>query len=391
MLKLWPNTEATVLLGIKYPIIQAPMAILLNLTDTVISTPELVAGISNAGGLGHFGAGLILSNELRGYIQKIKDLTDKPFAVNLAVPGPIKLVSSFSNVHVEETVRITKRKLESFKKEAKFVEVPETEPLDRPQTPETALFMTQIAVILDLKVSILSFSFGVPEYEVIQKLRDANVTLIGTATTVEEALYLQTSGIHLVVAQGFEAGGQRGSFLGSDYTYSEACVGNFALIPQITRKVHIPVLAAGGIMNGAGVLAALVLGASAAVLGTAFLASVESGASPKHKSSLTKFRDRPTVVTRAFTGKPMRVIVNSFTELMGEDEQTIPHYPIQQNLTSPVIKQGMEQDNYDVIPLVAGQGYPLCKAEPCKDIFRVLIQEVETILGIHVEQPEVLD
>lgn len=348
-------TKFTKLLNITYPIIQAPMA-------GGITTPELVASVSNAGGLGSIAAGYLSPDALRNTIQKTKKLTDKPFSVNLFVPS-------------DEKLEVTQEKL----KHAQQLLIPFYEELEIEVPPLPSDFHEPfdelIEIVMDEKIPIVSFTFGIPSKEVIAKLKQNDVFLIGTATTVNEALEIEKAGIDAVVAQGSEAGGHRGTFSTS---FEQALVGSIALIPQVVDYVSIPVIAAGGIMDGRGMLAAEVLGASAVQLGTAFLTCEEAGTNPAHQKAILESFEDSTVITNVFSGKPARGIHNYFIETLNDYEDDIPPFPYQNALTNPIRKEAGKEQNIRFMSLWCGQGARLSKNTSATKLIESIIQDYES-------------
>ena len=257
----WTETPLTELLGVRLPVVQAPMV--------GASTPELAAAVSNAGGLGSIAGTGLSPDELRDAIRETRAHTKRPFAVNLFAPLPEP----------------------SSKGLADWAALLGGEPTLPPAPPWS--LDDQLAVLADESVAIFSFTFGIPP------LDRFDAVTIGTATTVEEAVALERAGVDVVVAQGFEAGGHRGAFLGDP---GRSLVGGLALLPQVTDAVSVPVVAAGGIMDGRGIAAALALGAQGVQLGTAFLGCQESGASEEHRAALGD----ETTISRVMTGRHAR-------------------------------------------------------------------------------------
>lgn len=248
---MWPHTPLTTLLNITYPIIQAPMA-------GGFTSPELVANVCNAGGLGSLGAAYMQPEAIRAAIKKIRELTTKPFNVNLFIPEP--------HHASEQQIAAMHDKLA----EVASIFIKQYRPIT---SPYAQFFDEQMAVLIEEKIPIFSFTFGMLADNWIEKLKKINILLIGTATTLTEAQLLADKEIDVIVAQGSEAGGHRGTFIGKA---DDALIGNFALIPQITDKINKPIVAAGGIMDGRGIVAAQVLGASGVQMGTAFLSCPEA-------------------------------------------------------------------------------------------------------------------
>lgn len=349
------TVELAKALNITYPIIQAPMA-------GGIATPELVSAVSNAGGLGSIAAGYLSPDALRTTIQETKKLTNRPFAVNLFVPSNDEIKIS------EEELKRAQKLLVPFYEELK---------IDVPPLPTNfhEPFNELIEVVIDEQIPIVSFTFGIPQKEVITKFKQNHVFLIGTATTVNEAIEIEKAGMDAVVAQGSEAGGHRGTFSKS---FEQAHVGSIALIPQMVDNVSIPVIAAGGIMDGRGMLAAEVLGASAVQLGTAFLTCEEAGTNPAHKEAILESFEDSTVITNVFSGKPARGIHNYFIETMNDYENEIPPFPYQNTLTNPLRKQASKQQNIRLMSLWCGQGARLSKKTSTKNLIQNIIQDYET-------------
>ena len=197
------------------------------------------------------------------------------------------------------------------------------------------IFNEQIKVVMEEKVPFCSFTFGIPSKEVIVELKQHNIILIGTATTVEEAVEIEKNGMDIVVVQGSEAGGHRGNFING---FQESLIGLMSLIPQVVDNVSIPVIAAGGIMDGRGLMASLCLGAKGVQMGTAFLTCIESGAHKVHKEAILNAKEDQIVLTRAFSGKWARGIKNKFILEMQKHESSIPDFPVQNSLTQSIRK-----------------------------------------------------
>jgi len=351
---MWYVNNFTEKLGISYPIIQAGMA-------GGVTTPELVAAVSNAGGLGTLGAGYMKANQVKEAIQQIKNLTDQPFAVNLFVPEKVEL-------HAEEIEKANE--LLSPYREALQVDKPEV------KAPNHISFKEQVEVIIEEKVDVCSFTFGLPSPAVINRLQAENIILIGTATTVNEARLVEKQGLDMVVMQGSEAGGHRGTFATD---FSDAMIGTMSLVPQTVDHVKIPVIAAGGIMDGRGVLAALTLGAQAVQMGTCFVTAVESDAKPLHIDALLNSTEEETVVTSVISGKPARGIRNEFIEQMTPFEAVLPGYPILNSLTSPIRAEAAKQKRPEWIHLWSGQSPRLSQRIPAKAMIDQIIAKVNQL------------
>jgi nitronate monooxygenase len=339
----WPVTKITESLKLKFPIIQAPMA-------GGITTPELVAAVSNAGGLGSLGGGYMTPDELKIAVQKIKQLTKNPFAVNLFIPEKYHADSDKID-QARHTVQMSCPELN-------FV-IP---PINPPYAPS---FDAQMQVILEEKIPIFSFTFGIPSENWLEKLRKQNIFLIGTATSLEEAKCLERKGIDAIVAQGSEAGGHRGTFIGKA---ENSLIDLESLTAELVENIHIPIIAAGGIMNANGIAKALKLGATAVQMGTVFLCCSEANTHPYYKKLLLSLSQENTTLTRAFSGKLARGLKNRFITRMKAFEESIVDYPIQNALTKAMRKEAGQQNNTDFMSMWAGQNAHLCK-ELSADIF----------------------
>lgn len=352
----WQRTPLTERLGIRYPIVQAPMA-------GGATTPQLVAAASNAGALGSLGAGYMDPEQIRTAIHQIRELTDKPFAVNLFVPQPID----------EDGERIARAEalLAPIRQELGLP------PPNRPERYSRPDFNEQLGVILEESVAAFSFTFGVPRPEQLEAIKAWGIATIGTATHLLEAIVLEESGVDMVVAQGMEAGGHRGTFIGEP---ERGLVGTLALLPVVRDHVRIPVLAAGGIMDGRGIAAVLALGAAGAQLGTAFLASPESGVHPQYKALLCQGTEITTVLTRAFSGRLARGLKNRLIDELRPYEHELPGYPIQNTLTGDVRRAAAEQDRAEFMAMWAGQGCTQCRDKPAGELLAEWVGQTERVI-----------
>ncbi|QMT59540.1 nitronate monooxygenase [Legionella sp. PC997] len=350
---MWP-TKLTQKMGIKFPIIQAPMA-------GGATTPELVAAVCNAGGLGSLGAGYMPPAEIKSALKKIRKLTNKPFAVNLFIPEH----------HYATTEQIRKSCMD-IKHSCLELDI-EIEPVFEPYAQS---FEEQINVLIEEKIPIFSYAFGMLDSKWIAKFKRNHILLIGTATTLAEGHQLAECDIDAIVAQGSEAGGHRGTFIGPA---EEGLIGLFSLVPQLVDEINLPIIAAGGIMDGRGIRAALDLGVEGIQMGTAFLSCLESGIPEVYKHALLSQQQDNTVLTRAFSGKLARGIRNQFIERMNTKTLNILDYPIQNTLTSGMRKKAKEQNNIDFMSLWAGQSAQLCRDMSVNELMNALVQEAEAL------------
>jgi nitronate monooxygenase len=352
----WPNTPLTERLNIRYPIIQAPMA-------GGPGTPQLVAAVSNAGGLGSLAGGYLPADALREAIAEVRALTDQPFAVNLSAGHPIKIdAERLSRAH---------ELLAPYRTELGLS-------LESPPVPELPGFDEQLDVILETQVPALSFTFGVPDIQYLHLLRETGITLIGSATHLLEAIVLEESGVDFIIAQGAEAGGHRSTFIGHP---EQGLVGTLTLAPLLTKHVSTPIIAAGGIMDGRGIAAAWMLGAVGVQMGTAFLACPESGAHPAYKALLSQGSEIATTLSRVFTGRHGRVLRNRLVNELSTHEADLPGFPLQLLLTRDVRQAAAEQGLTDFMALWAGQGCHLCEERSAAELIAAWAEQVATLLG----------
>ncbi|WP_243291647.1 nitronate monooxygenase family protein [Bacillus sp. FJAT-47783] len=355
---MWNRTTVSNRLSIQYPIIQAGMA-------GGITTPELVSAVSNAGGLGMVGAGYMTPEQLESDIRKIKELTELPFGVNLFVPES----PSVTDTQLEEATAL----LEPFRQQLGIKNDPQKLNVN------SNIFDEQLQIILKYNVPVCSFTFGIPPKEVIQELKRYGVVVIGTATTVQETILNEEAGMDMIVAQGSEAGGHRGSFCES---FEQAMIGTMSLIPQTVDNTSIPVIAAGGIMDARGILSSLILGAGAVQMGTAFVTSIESGAHDLYKQTIINSTEEKTVVTSTFSGKPARGIMNDFVLKMKEHESALPPYPIQNQLTQPIRKEAAKQKRAEFMSLWCGQSPRLSQFIHAAELIDNLVSDVDALIRV---------
>src|ERR1700732_2433576 len=291
MLPRWNENRLTAKLGIDYPVIQGPLGGLLS--------QKLTAAVSNVGGLGSFGAHGLAPEAIKDVIGEIRSLTSKPFAMNLWV----SMEDEGARTSDENAFN---RSLAPLAVHLTALRAPR--PTYKPYS--QIRFENQARVLLDAKVPVFSFIFGIPPKEVLDECRTNRIVTIGTATPPEEGSSLQEAGVDAFVASGFEAGGHRGSFL---RTADDSLTGTFSLVPQIVDRVNVPVIAAGGIGDARGFVAAIALGAEAVQMGTVFLACEESGASRLHRQALRGKKAGHTALTKGFTGSFARGRHNRLT------------------------------------------------------------------------------
>lgn len=333
-------------LKIQFPIIQSPMA--------GVSTPPLIAAAANAGVLASLAAGYMSPLKIKDEIAAIRKLTDKHFAVNLFIPEK----HFASKLQIEAARKLIKEVASHLQ-----MDFPD---LHEPYAPN---FEEQLEVLLDEQISIFSFTFGIPDAKILERVRKHNIVTIGTATNLVEAQLLEQHGIDFIVAQGKEAGGHRGTFLTS---VDEGLIPLLDLIPHLITRVKTPIIAAGGIMTANDIATVMHAGAHAAQMGTAFLCCTEAATHPAYKNILLDSNDDLTVLTRAFSGKTARGIKNKFIEVMQKHENLILDYPIQNALTLPMRKVAQEKNNTDFMSMWAGCGMRFCSQLRVEELIKEL-------------------
>lgn len=352
------RTRLTEILGLEHPIIQAPMA-------GGGDTPALVAAVSEAGGIGFVGGAYLSPAQIEGAAGDIRSRTNRSFGVNLFAPQTVPEPP-------DDAARAVAR-VAPFHAELG---------LEPPVVPEPAPdpFEPLLSAALQSGASAFSFTFGLLPDDAVRAIKAKGMVLIGTATTVEEAVALESSGVDAIVAQGGEAGGHRGTFLGD---LAAGVVGTMALVPQVVDAVSVPVIASGGIMDGRGIAAALALGAEAVQLGTAFLTCPEAGISEAYKTAIASAAEHRTRVTRAFSGRPARGIVNRFMDAVEKGAQPgdILPFPLQNTLTRPMRTAAGRQGRAEYLSLWAGQGLRLSRSLPAAELILALAAETEAALG----------
>src|SRR6516164_4798763 len=342
-------------IGIDVAIIQAPMA--------GVSTPEMAAAVSNAGGLGSLGVGSVDAEATRRVITAVRSRTDRPFNVNVFCNRPAATDAAREAAWIARFAPEFARY--GAKPPARLTEIYQS-------------FLTDdatLAVLLAERPPIVSFHFGLPARDRIEALRAAGIVLFATATNLQEGKVIAAAGIDAVVAQGYEAGGHRGVF---DPDGADDRLGTVALTRLLVRKLGVPVIAAGGIMDGAGIAAALTLGAAAAQLGTAFVACPESSADAGYRAALLGPPAEHTVMTAAISGRPARCLANRFTALGGGVAAgAVPDYPIAYDAAKALHAAAKAAGEFGYGAQWAGQGAPLARAMPAAELVARLRSEME--------------
>ena len=343
-----PHPSLLATLDLRLPIVQGPM--------TGSDTPQLAAAVSHAGGLGMLGCGMRSPTAMREAAAAVRAATDRPFGLNLFVqdtPAP-------DAATVQAAPALLSPLYAAFGQQ--------------PAAPARWCedFAEQFETLLALRPALASFTFGILNAQQVERLHGAGCQVIGTATTVAEAVAWAAVGADAVVASGMESGGHRGTFLGDA---EASMVGTMALVPACVDALRIPVIAAGGIMDGRGMAAALALGACAVQMGTAFLVCPESGIGPAYRAALAQATATDTRTTRAITGRHARGVVNTLMRHTNAHAATVPPYPVQNALTGALRRTAADAGNADFLALWAGQGVAAARPLPAAALVILLEQE----------------
>jgi len=334
-MQTWSDRRILELFGIDVPIVQAPMA--------GATSPDMVIAVSEAGGLGSLGCAMLGAEQLSAELGIIRQRTSRAINVNFFchVPPPPDA----------ERQAAWRARLEPYYSafgldSSKLPEGPLRAPFDE----------SLCDVVAEFKPPVVSFHFGLPERRLLERVRRTGAKIIASATTVAEARWLEAEGCDAIIAQGYEAGGHRGMFLSTNVAGQ---AGTMALVPQVVDAVGVPVIAAGGIADGRGIVAALALGAAAAQIGTAYLLCPESMVSPLHRAALKQARDEDTLLTNVFTGRPARGIANRFMREMGPISPEAPQFPLAANAVAPLRAAAEASGTSDFTALWSGQAAAL--------------------------------
>ena len=353
---MWPRNELNDLLGIKHPIIQAPMAGSTN--------PELVGAVSNAGGLGSHGCARMSTKELIDTVEKTRAITQLPFNLNF-----------FAHSEPGETPD------EDARMESIVADSYQSRGIDGPEANHQPMYYIfdddYLSVLLEIKPAVVSFHFGSPSTSMLSALRDAGCVSLCSATTVAEARFLADRGIDAVIAQGWEAGGHRGGF---HTTYEDFGIGTLALVPQIVDAVEVPVIAAGGIADARGIAAAFMLGASGVQLGSAFLSCPESSISDSYRTEIRNAQDEDTRLSRAFSGRPCRTRNNAYVEKMAQHRIRFPDFPRMYKYSVPLMHSSAANNDSDFSFILYGQAAALNCELPASELVEKLATEALELL-----------
>ncbi|MDB4904931.1 MAG: nitronate monooxygenase [Mucilaginibacter sp.] len=351
---MWYQTKASEILGIQYPILQGPFG-------GNLSSVKLVSTVSNAGGLGGYGAYTLSPQEIIEVDQQIKAVTNKPYNINLWVSDTDAVDGTVSDERFKHAQTLFKPYFDELG-------------IDLPGKPAqfSSRFENQVEVILHQRPPVFSFMFGTPSADILEQCRRLGIVTAGAATTLDEAIVLESAGVDLIIASGFEAGGHRPSFLASA---ESSATGTFVLLQLIKEKVKTPIIAAGGIANGKGVAAAIALGADAVQIGTAFLACDESNATAIHQQMLFSDAAKYTTLSRAFTGRLGRGITSRIAKDLIQQEKSFLPFPLQTHFMSHLRKAAIEQENWGMILFWGGQIAPVLKHTKAAELMRSILEE----------------
>jgi nitronate monooxygenase len=338
------------LIGIRLPIIQAPMA--------GSQGSELAIAVSNAGGLGSLPGTMLAPEGMRAELQAIRAATDQPFNVNFFCHAPPAAQATREAAWREFL--------------APYFREYGIDPREGSGGGSRTPFSAAAADALEpFKPKVVSFHFGLPSADLVARVKSWGSKVLSSATTVEEAVWLEQRGVDAIIAQGAEAGGHRGIFLSQDLTTQ---VGTFALLPQVVKAVRVPVIAAGGIADAAGVAAALSLGAAGVQLGTVYLLCPEAKTSAVHRAALKSQHASHTAITNVFTGRPARGIMNRLMAELGPINDAAPAFPLAADALAPLRKKAESLGSGDFSPMWAGQNTSGCKEISAAELTRALIR-----------------
>jgi len=352
----WPDHRILELFGIQVPIIQAPMA------GSVLS--EMVIAVSEAGGLGSLPCAMLSADQVRAELATVRRGTARPINVNFFCHQTPRV-----DPHRENLWR---QRLVSY-----YVELGLDPEAPVPSSGRAPFDSAMCDVVVECKPAAVSFHFGLPAKHLLARVKATGAKILSSATTVDEARWLEGEGCDAVIAQGYEAGGHRGMFLDSDISTQ---VGTMALVPQVVDAVKVPVIAAGGIADARGIVAAFALGASAVQMGTAYLLCPEAKVGSAHRHALRNAKDNQTVLTNVFTGRPARGIVNRMVREVGPMSDLAPEFPLAAGAVAPLRSKSETLGSDQFVALWSGQAAPLARELPAGELTKRLAAEALTKL-----------
>mgnify|MGYP001493598966 CR=1 FL=1 len=354
--RAWPDHRIQELLGIEVPILLAPMA--------GAASTEMAIAVSEAGGLGALACAMLTVEQVRQTLDAFRQVTPQPLNLNFfchrpATPDP-------------ERERAWQKRLEPYYQDLGLA--PDVPAVKAERAP---FDLSMAELVAECRPEVVSFHFGLPASDLLARVKESGAKILSTATTVEEAIWLESHGCDAIIAQGLEAGGHRGMFLTRDPATQ---IGTMALVPQVADAVKVPVIAAGGIADGRGIAAAFALGAAAVQLGTAYLRCPEATVSALYRQALGSSRDDQTTLTNVFTGRPARSLVNRLVREVGPLSDLVPEFPLAANSLAPLRACAEERGSADFSPLWAGQALHLARELPAGELTRRLASEALGLL-----------
>jgi nitronate monooxygenase len=365
------RTSLCDLLGIDYPIVQSGMGL--------IAGPDLVAEVCEAGGLGIVAGFMLSAEQLRTAIRAVRAKTNRPFGVNLWLSSDLRLPAPAAAISDESARRVQA----ALNPSRTHLGLPEASA--RPSPPPD-LIPGALEAVLDERVPVFSIAVGNPGAEFVADCHRRGMKVIAMVTTVTDAQAVEAAGVNAVVAQGADAGGHRAHFVKPASPESGA-IGTLALIPQVVDAVRIPVIGAGGIADGRGLVAALALGARGVLMGTRFLATRESMAFATFKKAVLEESGDATIVTDVFTGRYARVLRNTFAENYARSGAPVLPFPWHYLAAADIYREAAAKDNRDHFPLVAGQSVGLVNNLPtAAEVMETIIQEAQAVLQKRLPQ-----
>jgi nitronate monooxygenase len=354
---MWPNRRLLELFRIEHPIVLAPMAGAMD--------AALAIAVAKGGGLASLPAALLKADHLREQVATFRAAAgDAPLNLNFFAHTPP--VPNNAREHA------WREKLKPY-----YVELGIDPNAPVPASNRAPFDEAFCAVVEEVRPAAVSFHFGLPGTALVTRVKAAGCLVLGAATTVAEAVWLEQRGCDVIIAQGYEAGGHRGLFLTDDLA---AQVGTFSLVPQVADAVRVPVIAAGGIADARGIVAALALGAAAVQVGTAYLACPESKILPLHRAALKTARDDGTAVTNVMTGRPARGLVNRLMRELGPISDAAPAFPLAGGALAPLHAKAQAQGSGEFSSMWAGQSAALAREMPATDLTRSLAAEAQALM-----------
>jgi nitronate monooxygenase len=355
---MWSNERFIKLSGTELPIIQAPMA--------GMAFSDMVVAVSQAGGLGSLACALLSEEQARKELETIRRRTSRPINANFFCHQPPR----------DDRAREMnwRQRLDAY-----YIQLQAESNTSIPKSTRAPFDEKMCDLVMEFHPEVVSFHFGLPDKNLLLRVKSAGAKILSSATSVDEARWLEDQGCDAIIAQGFEAGGHRAMFLTEDVSTQ---VGTIALVPQIVDAVKVPVIAAGGIADARGILAAFALGAAAVQIGTAYLYCPEAQISPLYRQSLKGARDNETAVTNVFTGRPARGIVNRFMREVGPMSDVATEFPLAAAALAPLRAKSEMAGSADFSPFWSGQAARLGRELPAQELTRQLAAEASANLRL---------